>query len=385
FGQGLLLSGGFSTGKSSFVTNIKRAGRKVRPYTSVNEAIFLRGGAAHLQFGDHFNFVAFGSYRSRDANITQLDTLENFEVPAFTSLQLSGLHRTPNEIEDEGAINQLTTGASLEWRSRQSHLAANFVYTEFDADFNRNTQPYNQFQFSSGSLVGGSLDYSFLWRNINFFGETAVSDNGGFATTNGALIGLDRRIDLAILYRNFSRDYQSLFGDPFAETIGGSNEAGLYLGLDIKPSYNWQFSAYFDTWSHPWLRFGVDAPSQGYEYLAQARYRIKRKLEVYVRLRDEYRQRNRPANETNIDFLIWERRTQLRANFSYIISKGLEVRNRIELILFKEDDLPLSRGFLAYQDLIVKPVGSPLSFTGRFAIFDTDDFDSRIYAYENDI
>ncbi|MEM6723511.1 MAG: helix-hairpin-helix domain-containing protein, partial [Bacteroidota bacterium] len=170
FGQGLLLSGGFSTGKSSFVTNIKRTGRKVRPYTSFNEVIFLRGGAAHFEFGD-FNLVAFGSYRTRDANITPLDTLEGFDqIPAFSSLQLTGLHRTPNEIADEGAINQLTTGASLEWKTRQSHIAANFVYTEFDAAFNRNPQPFNQFQFNSGSLVGSSLDYSFLWRNINFFG-----------------------------------------------------------------------------------------------------------------------------------------------------------------------------------------------------------------------
>ncbi|MEM6726242.1 MAG: helix-hairpin-helix domain-containing protein, partial [Bacteroidota bacterium] len=163
------------------------------------------------------------------------------------------------------------------------------------------------------------------------------------------------------------------------------NEAGLYLGLDIKPNYNWQFSAYFDTWSHPWLRFGVDAPSKGYEYLAQARYRVKRKLDVYIRFRDEYRQRNRPNNDTNIDFLIWERRTQLRINLAYIVSKGLEISNREEMILFKEDDLPVSRGFMIYQDLIVKPPGTRLSFTGRFAIFDTDDFDSRIYAFENDI
>ena len=37
------------------------------------------------------------------------------------------------------------------------------------------------------------------------------------------------------------------------------------------------------------------------------------------------------------------------------------------------------------QDIICKPIGSPFSFTGRLALFQTDDYDSRIYAYENDL
>jgi len=40
---------------------------------------------------------------------------------------------------------------------------------------------------------------------------------------------------------------------------------------------------------------------------------------------------------------------------------------------------------LLYQDFIYKPISSPWRITARYAIFDTDDFNSRIYAYENDI
>ena len=60
------------------------------------------------------------------------------------------------------------------------------------------------------------------------------------------------------------------------------------------------------------------------------------------------------------------------------------MRNRIEFSHFNTP-AKTSKGWLAFQDLIIKPVGSRFSFTTRFSIFDTDDFDTRIYTYENDV
>ena len=51
---------------------------------------------------------------------------------------------------------------------------------------------------------------------------------------------------------------------------------------------------------------------------------------------------------------------------------------------FYEDDQK-SKGFVAYQDLIYAPKSIPFKVQTRFAIFDTDDYDTRIYAYENDV
>ena len=38
-----------------------------------------------------------------------------------------------------------------------------------------------------------------------------------------------------------------------------------------------------------------------------------------------------------------------------------------------------------YQDVLLRPKNFPVIVTARYAIFDTDDFNSRIYAYENDL
>ena len=42
-------------------------------------------------------------------------------------------------------------------------------------------------------------------------------------------------------------------------------------------------------------------------------------------------------------------------------------------------------GYLIFQDVIYRKRQSPFSFTFRYALFDTDSWDSRIYAYEHDV
>ena len=40
-------------------------------------------------------------------------------------------------------------------------------------------------------------------------------------------------------------------------------------------------------------------------------------------------------------------------------------------------------GFAIYQDLLYHPIGFPLSFTSRIALFDTDGYQVRFYNFEN--
>ena len=77
-------------------------------------------------------------------------------------------------------------------------------------------------------------------------------------------------------------------------------------------------------------------------------------------------------------------RHRVRIQFNNIVSKSLELRNRLEFSFFSDIN-GTSNGVLFYQDVIFKPFGSSFSMTGRVAIFDTDNFDSRIFAYENDL
>ncbi len=394
FGQGLILFGGFGYGKSPFTMDINRSGRALSAFTSVNEASFFRGTAINAKFGEHLEVTAFGSYRQRDGNlvVAEVDSLEQTETetPTLTlsSIFNSGFHRTQSEIDDRNALTQWTSGLSLKWLGENFHIAANGVYDRFDKQILRTPQPYNQFSFQGQELLNLSLDYNFRIRNIRWIGVTAYRQDGAWDTLNGLLIGLDRNLDLSVLHRAYARDFQTVHGNPFGETSGGRNERGLYLGLEARPNKHWRINGYLDFWAHPFLRFNVDAPSRGNDWLLRITYLQKRRLEVYWQVRGETKQGNLPGNETKSDFLV-DRETFLsRLQFSYKLSKAVELRTRWSLgwtyLEGREAGEPLT-GSMIYQDIIFKPIGIPWSFTTRFALFDTDGFDVRFYAFENDL
>ena len=57
----------------------------------------------------------------------------------------------------------------------------------------------------------------------------------------------------------------------------------------------------------------------------------------------------------------------------------------MELVNYNKEENPFETGYLIYQDVVYKPKSSPFSFSFRYGLFDTDSYNSRIYAYENDI
>ena len=382
FGQGLVLFQDFAPGKSPFITDLKRQHKVLRPYSSVAENTFLRGVATAFPVTKNIDFSTFASYRNRDA-LVQTDTLQAFDE-IFTSIGNTGLHRSEREIANKNIIQNLTLGASLKLKSEAKHIAFNVLYNQFNKAFQRDSKPYNQFAFRGKSLLNVSADYSYVFRNINLFGETAVSDNGGIGTVNGALIGLDKTLNMSILHRYYARDYQSLLANPVAESLGANNENGLYFGLSVLPTSRWKIESFADIWKNNWLRFQVNSPANGVEFYNRITYTLKRKLEFYVQYRYRLKDKNASNPDAIIAALAQENRQQLRFNLQYQISPEIEWESRIEFSRVAGIN-PLSQGYLAYQDLKFKPKGFPVSLTARYCIFDTDSYDSRIYTYENSL
>ena len=383
-GQGLIMHTGYGSNKGSFVTNVKRGGRKLRPYTSVNEASYLRGAATTLSLNP-FHITLFASKTKRDANI-RTDSIDQQESQVtFSSLQSSGLHRTLSEFEDKSAIDHSTIGLTLGLDVPRFKLNFNALHNSFDRPFIRTWRPYSQYYFRGKKLTNLSLDYTYLYRNFNFYGETAISDNGAVATLNGLMITLSRYVDLVILHRDLSHKYQAFQAAPFIESSVATNEKGLYIGSQIKLNRSIWFSIYADYWRHPWLRFSTDAPSAGREHFVRFTYFKKRKLECYLQFKAENKPVNRRTDQDHFNKLQYGTKRNFRLHISQKIHKNLELRNRIEYTSIKANSRTKSRGIMIYQDMIYKSMRSPLSFTGRICYFDTDDYRSRIYAYENDI
>lgn len=383
-GQGLLIYQGFAPRKSALSTLVSRSGKTLRPFTSVSEYDFFRGAAAIFDLGRKLELLAFASTRKRDANLDTEDDFEDPDATFATSLQTSGLHRTANELADRGAIQQNSAGASLKYRGRKLQVGANALYEHLDKPLQRSPALYNRYYFNGQTLLNLSLDYGFALRNVFFFGETARSRNGAIATVNGFVAALDRRVDVAIVHRNFARDYQSLNAKPFAETSGGLNERGTYFGLQVQPTKRWRLNAYYDQWHHDWLRFGVDAPSQGNEWLGRVTFIQKRKLEAYAQLRSEKKEENYSGEPTVVDRLTVRHNLQGRLHLSLKLAPAVEWRSRLDLGT-SESSGKTVKGMALFQELIIRPIGSPFTASTRFAVFSTGGYDVRFYAFERDV
>lgn len=382
FGQGLTTWNGLAYGKSSDAMGMKKNGTGVRPYTSVDENLFFRGSA--LTVGSKtLQATGFFSQKKIDANISLADSLNTVEE--VSSLQTTGLHTTPSEITDKQAITQTIYGGNVSYRKRKYSIGITGIQTLFGAELNRSLSTYNQFEFTGKQLANVGADYSLLTRNFNFFGEVAVSDNGGLAYLNGCIIALDPKLSLSVLHRNFQKNYQSLFANAFGESSKPANEQGIYFGISAKPTNSITINAYYDHFVFPWLKYQIDAPSSGNDFLVQLNYTPNKKFDTYLR----YKQKDKFVNDNSpdeIDFITPFQQTNYRWHIAYQISPSLKLRNRMEYILLDDKSKPeKENGYLIYQDVIWKKLGSKISLALRYALFDTKSYDTRIYAFETDI
>jgi hypothetical protein len=387
FGQGLTMWGGFGVRKGANTLNIKRFSPSLRPYTSVNEALYMRGAAATFEFGklNKIETTVFASHRFRDANISLADTSDDasLDVLQISSLQESGLHRTTNELADKNSTQFFSTGAEFKYRAENWQIGARLVYNRLSDSLDRDPKLYQKYQFTGLENLMASVDYSYLYKNLQLFGETAVSQNGGIATLNGMLLAMDERLGFSLVQRYYDKKYQSLTGNAFGEGSNINNESGVYVGINSNIANGLNLSGYFDVFSFPWLRSVADAPAKGHEYLLRLDYAPTYKWSVYAQYRFEEKQVNKSENLTPIDYLIFTKRQSLRLNFRYRVNSEFELRSRAEFSFF--NDGIENRGFMLYQDFVWSPAFAPLKAHFRIAVFDAVDYDTRIYTYENDL
>ena len=380
FGQGLVLWSDMSMSKTPYVLNIRKKAQGLKKYSSTNENVFMRGAGTTISV-KNIDFTVFYSKKKIDANIT--DSIDN-EIASVSSFQNSGYHSVPSEIIDKDAIGEQIMGGNISYNHSKFKIGLTAVNYQYSTDLLKDTTPENQFKFQGNENSNIGLDYQFGLGDFSFFGEEAMSANGGKAFLNGVLVNLAPQVSFSAMHRHYDKNYQANYANGFAETSGTSNESGLYFGLELHPIKNWMVTAFFDTYEFPWIKTGVDAPSTGYEWFVQADYTPTRNLSMYVRVKNEEKLENK-ITYSGVDDLSYQNLLKLRYHISYRINEQLSLKNRVETAAFKEENESTDYGYMIYQDIFYDFKKIPLSLNMRFAIFDTDSYNSRIYAYESDI
>lgn len=375
-GQGLIQWQSLGFGKSAEVMSIKRQSPVLVPYRSAGEIYFNRGVGVTLQ-KKNMEATVFASYKKISGNIVN-DTMER-----FTSLLTSGYYRTPSEITDKNKIGLTSFGGNASYKNSSLKFGWSVVAHQFTIPLQKRNEPYNLYAISGTKIFNSSIDYSYTYKNIHLFGEAAVDKNFHKAFVNGAMLSVDPKVDLSVLYRNIQKEYQSLFGNAFTENTLPANEKGFYGGIAIRPMPGWQLNAYSDFFYFPWIKYRVNAPSKGYDYLAQLNYQPNRQFGMYIR----YRNKNKPLDSSGNGVIYYPEdqvKQNLRVHLTQQLSSASSITARIEILWFnKRQQKSTGQGFLSYVE------GSfgwkKLAGNLRLQYFETNGYDSRIYVYESDV
>lgn len=385
FGQGLTFWSGLAFGRSPDIFTLKRNAQGLRQYTSVQEDLFLRGGGITLA-SNNLELTVFYSNTKVDGTVTNTaDTSSISDEVTISSLTQDGFHRTPSELRDKNNVRNEFLGAHLAYVKRNFNIGLTAVHNQIDANFAPRQRTYNKFSLLDNENTNLGIDYNYLYKNVNFFGEVSKSLDGGIAFTNGALIVMDPRFSLALQHRRFEKDFKPIQSNAIGESTNNTNEEGFFIGFNSRLNKDLTLSAFADRFVFDWLRFQTDAPSNGHRINAQLDYRPSRRMQAYIRFRQRKRGRNDRVETEGIDQVVDESLSSYRLHFAYQITESIKIKSRIELSNYTLGESQAESGFLIYQDISFKQLSFPLSFSLRYAIFDTDSYNSRIYAYENDV
>ena len=379
FGQGLVIWNGLSFGKGAWIGGVARQGMGLKGYSSMNESNFLRGISIQWK-ARHVQITPFVSFIPLTGNVEEIDGNK-----IISSINYSGLHRTPTELSQRNTITQFSYGTNITYEHNRLKLGITYLGINFNGK-----------QISSGSLrelydTEGSgihqigLHYQYNYRNYFLFGETANSIGGGFATNNGIIASLHPKLSVFTNYRNYAKNYHNFYGQSLSESSSISNEKGIYAGVVYQLTRKIEWTTYLDAFKFPRLKYRIDGPSEGIEFLSQFVYTWYKRGKLTLRYRYRLKQENHQLENKHENLLASVVRNQIRTDFQYKLNDSWSIRSRIEISRYDKEFSKESLGHLLYQDILWSNRNKKLALNMRASYFNTEGYDARIYAYESDV
>ncbi len=382
WGQGLINYSGFGTGKGAFVMNVQRNARWLIPHASVTETGFYRGAATAVALGP-LRAMAMVSRTRPDGGIDTLDALSG-EIE-FASNRLSGLHRTPSELAGRNSNTAVSLGGAVGVDRPWGRVSLHYLQHRFEVPFASGDRLYQRFNQRGDFLQNASVAWQTFIGKVSWYGEAAVDGDRNTAIVTGLQTSLDRRTDLSIVLRRYETGYRTLYGNVFGNSRRPDTEEGLYVGSRMQLAPDWTIQGFVDLYRQPFARFRASRPSTNSDNLLRLSYEQRRAYNFYLQLRHRRAERDEPSDAAGpLRALLPYIRTSARIQGEVTMSNALALRARVEYARTEEGGR-VSEGTVVYQDVLWKLPDLPFSITARIALINTDDYDSRIYAFENDL
>ncbi len=344
FGQGLAIGSSMLSGKGGGAGSARRFSTGIRAVAPTSESDFLRGTAVTLgnnrAEGTLFAGRTFGSTDNcLGANVSYTHAL--FKVGA----RILGYSRSD------------TCGTSAEkWRRLWQPTGFNVA-----ADY-----------------------HAILFKQL-LFGEIGVNQNGAVGVLQALITSPIPTLKIAVIFRHYDKYYSNPLGHAFGTNSSNAGETGIYLTSDYVLSRRITLSLYADYYRFTILTYRTDAPVQGLDIGLSGEINLTRSSVLNVK----YNFRSKPENSPESVYYkqIQEHlKHKIRLIWSNTPLSTLKLKTEIDWMI---NHYPMSQtrrsGILLYQDIILNFPKPNISIHTRIAYFDTDSYDERLYAYENDV
>ena len=232
--------------------------------------------------------------------------------------------------------------------------------------------------------VNAGLSYHAVWRKQLIFGEMAVNETGKVSMLHTAVFTVNPVFRFATLVRYYATGYEAPMGRAFRVTSGDCGELGAYLAGHIVLSRKVEADFFFDYYRLLWLSYQTDAPIQGADGGVTLTCQLSRKSTLMMR----YQWRSKPKNASGEDYLrrvMDQNRHRIRLQWTNEPFPLLKLKTEVSAVFNRTEGAKWNKGILMYQDLVLALKRPQLSLYLRVAYFDTDSYDERLYAYENDV
>ncbi|MDO5570218.1 MAG: helix-hairpin-helix domain-containing protein [Bacteroidales bacterium] len=374
FGQGIVINNGFQLDKTMAVSNLNINNQSLTPHSSTDEYNYLQGIASELMFSKYL-LTTFVSYRRLDGIVNDSN---------IVSIKEDGLHNLFREENKRNKASLLSTGAHIEYSYNTFSLGFSLVNHHFNKPLNPTYREYNKYYFRDDNIINISTNYLFRYKHLLFNGETALSHNGKFATLNSLQYFPSSYFSGLILFRNYSKEYYSMFSKSFSESSDIMNEKGVYFLASIKPISFLELKTGIDFFSFPWLKYGIDKPSKGFEYFLHTNYQPYSSIRVSLRYRLKKKEKNTSDKDIDIPVTNYFRHS-LNAVLTWNINRYLIFKNGVYGIMYNHHLKKKSNGYGFMQQLGSSFDNIRLTLDIGYSIFNTDNSSSTLYLYEKNL
>jgi hypothetical protein len=377
FGYGVNIAGGQSGIKGR--SGMSGMAHRIRPQTSVSESGFFRGAAISAVAG-RLSITAFASMQHFDGTSIIYDSISGKPI-SFSSMNKSGLHRSASELSGRKTIMEKVLGGFLVYRNNWLKTGIIALYNSLGAPIAKNEKPYARFDLSGKQNLITGLSATIWHPKFQLFTEASVSRNKGMAYVSGIQLMPVPGALVVITQRNFSVGYQNWYGSGYISASRNTGERGLQVSFRLEMPKRWLFEIMTDHSRSLWASYDLTAPTRQREVMVSAEKNWLWTRSLVFSFRYKNKPINNPANSFHICHPASSDQFKLRLEGRIEASTTVRFKSRVECNLIQG----LQPGWLIFQDIEFNPEVYPVKIWLRACFFEAMDYDSRIYAYENDV